>query len=115
MATNPVNNELFAAGGSDKTLMLYKLDQSFAEFANMNVNANANAKKGTERVFKPSSELLAHNDTITSLNWLDHSHIFTGSLDHSANIHDMNRLVQTFSVNFKDSAVTSVSYGPLSS
>jgi len=107
LQTNPVNNELFASAGSDKSLYLWKLDEKFTEFVN--------TRRKEEQRFKPFNESVIHNDTVTSISWLDLNHIITGSLDHSISIHNIDKLMQTFNINFKDSAVTKVSYGPLSS
>jgi len=109
LATNPVNSDIFVAGGSDKNLYFYKVDEKFNDFVNTKKSSKDNIKK-----FKPYDETPAHTDTITCLSWINHNHLLSGSLDHTLNILNTDRKVQIFNINFKDSAVTSNAFGPLS-
>ena len=61
------------------------------------------------------NQVNAHNDTITSLNWVSVNQILTTSLDHTMHIYNADRMIQVWNVNFKDSAVTASDYGQMTS
>lgn len=77
LATNPLRNELFCSGGSDKFLYLWKIPDNFKE----TYGSAAQKSKSLEgkKQFKPLEQVTAHTDTITSLSWLDYNHIITAS------------------------------------
>lgn len=79
LATNPLRNELFASGGSDKSLYLWKIEENFKETYGSTTQKSRKSDGNQERLFQPFASVVAHTDTITSLSWLDYNHIITGS------------------------------------
>jgi len=104
---DPVNSELFATGGVDKTLRIWKFEHKGTE--NNEGKAGKKVKQQLESMEAQSSSEI-HLDEITKLVWARSETIITGSQDHTIKLFDTVKMRETMSFDCKDNVVTALSH-----